>query len=104
LAKEAIAARHNWVRPLGDAPSESVQRERWFREVSTVAAYRDPLARRGSAPPRHGSGPGEPQTGGAAQEGAGCGERAKATSVNTMDQQTAPGLDVPVEIRQGVEL
>jgi hypothetical protein len=50
LAKEAIAARHSWVRPLGDVPSESVQRERWFREVSTVAAYRDPLASRVSAP------------------------------------------------------
>jgi conjugative relaxase-like TrwC/TraI family protein len=41
LAEEAIAARHTWVRPLGPPPSGSAQRERWLREVSTVAAYRD---------------------------------------------------------------
>ena len=41
LAEEAIAAGQTWVRPLGAPPREAAQRERWLREVSTVAAYRD---------------------------------------------------------------
>ena len=41
LAEEAITAGQSWVRPLGAPPSEPAQRERWLREVSTVAAYRD---------------------------------------------------------------
>jgi conjugative relaxase-like TrwC/TraI family protein len=41
LAEEAIAAHHSWVRPLGIPPNDSVRRERWTREVATIAAYRD---------------------------------------------------------------
>jgi len=41
LAEEAIARRDSWVRSLGDPPSGASRRERWLREVSTVAAYLD---------------------------------------------------------------
>jgi hypothetical protein len=41
LAEEAIAASRGWVGPLGRPPDDPIRRERWTREVSTVAAYRD---------------------------------------------------------------
>jgi hypothetical protein len=41
LVEEAIASGHAWLRPLGAPPSALAKWERWLREVSTVAAYRD---------------------------------------------------------------
>ena len=41
LAEEAIAAGQTWLRPLGASAERPARRERWLREVSTVAAYRD---------------------------------------------------------------
>ena len=104
LAKEAITARHVWVRALGDPPSESPQRERWLREVSTVAAYRDrwhiegqrPL---GAAPDRDNF---EQTT--QRKRALAAGERAKAITMDTTVQQMNPGLDPPVGVQQGVEL
>ena len=71
LAEEAIAARHTWVRPLGPPPSGSAQRERWLREVSTVAAYRDRWHSEGQRSLGRGSGSRRHGTDGPAQEGAG---------------------------------
>ena len=104
LAEEAITAGHGWVRALGDPPSESPQRERWLREVSTVAAYRDrwhiegrrPL---GAAPDRENF---EQTT--QRKRAIAAGERAKAITMDTMDQQINLGLDPPVGVQRGVEL
>lgn len=41
VAQQAVAAGRPWLRGLGSPPSEPLRRERWLREVSTVAAYRD---------------------------------------------------------------
>jgi hypothetical protein len=41
LAAQAVEAGQPWVAGLGNPPAEPVRREGWFREVSTVAAYRD---------------------------------------------------------------
>ena len=104
LAEEAIMARQGWVQSLGDPPSESPQRERWLREVSTVAAYRDlwhiegrrPL---GAAPDRDNF---EQTT--QRKRALAAGERAKAITMDTTDQKFNTGLDALVGIQQGVEL
>ncbi|MGH8981624.1 MAG: MobF family relaxase, partial [Acidimicrobiales bacterium] len=41
LAERAMADGRPWVAEFGNPPSEPARRERWLREVSTVAAYRD---------------------------------------------------------------
>ena len=41
LAAEAIATGQSWVHKLGRVPREPTRRERWIRDVSTVAAYRE---------------------------------------------------------------
>jgi hypothetical protein len=104
LAQEAIAGRYNWVQSLGDPPSTAAGRERWLREVSTVAAYRDrwnieggrPL---GAAPDREDL---EQTT--QRKRALAAGERAKAISANTMSRQIASGSEVDVGTPQGVEL
>jgi conjugative relaxase-like TrwC/TraI family protein len=104
LAQEAITARHSWVRALGDPPSESPQRERWLREVSTVAAYRDCWHIEGRRP--LGAAPDRENLEQTAQRrrARAAGERAKAMTIDTMDQHINPGLDAPVGIQHRVEL
>ena len=41
LAARAVENAHVWVGTLGAPPGDPTRRERWLREVSTVAAYRD---------------------------------------------------------------
>ena len=41
LAAQAVEAGRPWVTGLGNPPIGPTRRERWLREVSTVAAYRD---------------------------------------------------------------
>ena len=41
LAEQAVETSEPWVQRLGTAPATPARRERWLREVSTVAAYRD---------------------------------------------------------------
>jgi hypothetical protein len=41
LATQAVAAGRPWLDGLGNPPAEPARRQRWLREVSTVAAYRD---------------------------------------------------------------
>jgi hypothetical protein len=104
LAEEAITARHRWLRPLGAPPSGSAQRERWLREASTVAAYRDrwhiegqrPL---GAAPDRE-----DLEQMSQRKRALAAGERAKAISTEATEQRINPGLEVDVGIAQGVEL
>jgi hypothetical protein len=104
LAEEAIAARHSWVRPLGDPPKGSAQRGRWLREVSTVAAYRDRWhiegqRRLGAAPDRE-----DLEQMSQRKRALAAGERAKAISTEATEQRINTGLEVDVGIAQGVEL
>ena len=104
LAEEAIAARRTWVRPLGPPPSGSAQRERWLREVSTVAAYRDRCHIEGHRP--LGAAPDREDLEQTAQRkrALDAGERAKTISTDRMNQPINHGVEPWVEISQGVEL
>jgi conjugative relaxase-like TrwC/TraI family protein len=104
LTEEAIAARDSWLRPLGSPPSDPAQRERWLREVSTVAAYRErwhiegqrPL---GPAPDRDNL---EQTT--QRKRALAAGERARAMRTKAMVQRIDPTVAPQVEISQVVEL
>ncbi|MDA8310712.1 MAG: relaxase domain-containing protein [Actinomycetota bacterium] len=41
LVARALVGAEPWLRALGTPPTEPARRERWLREVATVAAYRD---------------------------------------------------------------
>ena len=101
VGEEAIAARHSWLRPLGAPPSEPAQRERWLREVSTVAAYRDRWHIEGQRP--LGAAPDREDLEQTAQRkrALAAGERARAISAGTMDQQIVSGLEVDVGTAAG---
>jgi len=104
LAEEAIAARHAWLRPLGAPPSDPAKQERWLREVSTIAAYRDRWHIEGQRP--LGAVPGREDLEQTVQRkrALAAGERARAISMDTMDRRIDPSLEPRVEIQQGVEL
>jgi conjugative relaxase-like TrwC/TraI family protein len=104
LVEEAIAARQSWLRALGDPPSESPQRERWLREVSTVAAYRDRWHIEGKRPLGEPSDRKNIEQTAQRKRALAAGERAKVITMDTMDQKFDPGLDAGVGIPQGVEL
>jgi hypothetical protein len=104
LAEQAIETGEQWVLRLGTPPATPAHRERWLREVSTVAAYRDrwrianddPLDERGSTRTTE-------QTGQRrlAQSAV---TRAKAFSGTQIEQRTIPVPEAAVEVRRGVEL
>jgi hypothetical protein len=104
LAEEAIAAGHAWLRPFGAPPSGPAPRERWLREVSTVAAYRDrwhiegqhPL---GAAPDRENH-----EQSAQREKALAAGKWARAISTAALIRPTKTGLEVNVETRLGVEL
>ena len=41
LADQAVESGESWIQRLGIPPASPARRERWIREVSTIAAYRD---------------------------------------------------------------
>ena len=104
LAEEAITAGHSWVRAVGAPPSGAAQADRWLREVSTVAAYRDRWHIEGRRPV--GAAPDRNNLEQTAQRkrALAAGERAKAISADTTSQPINHGLELSVEISQGVEL
>jgi hypothetical protein len=103
LAEKAIAHRESWVRSLGDPPSGAAKQERWLREVSTIAAYRDRwnvegLRPLGAAPDRENH---EQST--QRKRAMTAAEGAKELSASTMSRQIAPGSEVEVGTPLGVE-
>jgi hypothetical protein len=104
LAQEAIAAGHAWLRPLGSPPSAPAQRERWLREVSTVAAYRDRWHIQGRRPLGEPPDPKDLEQTAQRRRALAAGKRAKAITTDTMVHHVNPGLEPPVGIQLGVEL
>jgi hypothetical protein len=104
LAQEAIMDRQGWVRPLGSPPSDPALRDRWLRDVSTVAAHRDRWHIEGPRP--LGMAPEQENREQTAQRkrALAAGERARAISATKTDQRIASGLEVDVGTPQGVEL
>lgn len=49
-ARTALTKGDAWTRHLGPPPTEPTQRQTWFRDLATVAAYRDRHAITGDTP------------------------------------------------------
>jgi conjugative relaxase-like TrwC/TraI family protein len=104
LANQAVGAGENWVQSLGTPPETPARRERWIKEVSTIAAYRDRWHITGhSAVGKQGDKSSIEQTG-QCQRALAAAARAKAISSAALEQQSSFSAEVAVEAQRGVEL
>jgi hypothetical protein len=104
LAVEAIVTGQSWVRPLGAPPSAPAKRERWLREVSTVAAYRDLWHIEDQRP--LGAAPGRENFDQTVQreKALAAGKWARAISTPAVDQPNNQALEQKVEISPEIEI
>jgi conjugative relaxase-like TrwC/TraI family protein len=104
LADQAVETGDDWVRHLGSPPAAPVRLERWMREVSTVAAYRDRWHISGQSTLGKQGDVRSSEQGGQRQRAQTAAARAIATSGARMDQQMGSSPEVTVEVERGVEL
>jgi len=103
LAEEAIISGHSWVQRLGSPPSEPSRRERWMREISTVAAYRDRWHVAGEHIIGSQAGLSNEQTG-HSQRARAATARAVAISRDDHGEQASPTWEPQIQAGRGVEL
>jgi hypothetical protein len=103
LAVEAIVTGQSWVRPLGVPPNAPARRERWLREVSTVAAYRELWHIEDQRP--LGTAPGRENLEQTVQreKALAAGKSARAINTPAVDQPDNQALEQQVEISPGIE-
>jgi conjugative relaxase-like TrwC/TraI family protein len=103
LANQAVETGESWVVNLGTSPATPARRERWMRELSTIAAYRDRWHVTGrSTLDKRGNVSAE-QTG-QRQRAQAAVTRATAISSAELEQQSHFSPEVAVETQRGVEL
>jgi hypothetical protein len=103
LAVEAIACGDSWVRSLGDPPSGAARQERWLREVSTIAAYRDRWNIVGQRPLGAATDRENQEQIAQRKRALAAGQRAKAISTGVTDQPIDRGMEPRVDTSQGIE-
>jgi transcriptional regulator of acetoin/glycerol metabolism len=104
LAEQAVGTVDSWAQPLGAPPAGSARLERWMREVSTIAAYRDRWHITGqSALGKQGDANSIEQAG-ERQRAQAAAVRAMAISNAGAEQQTGPSHVVDVQVSRGVDL
>jgi len=104
LAEQAVETGERWAERFGTPPRTPAHRERWMRELSTVAAYRDRwhitsqslLGKQGDVTSTE-------QTG-QRQRAQAAAARAMAISNVAAEHQNSPNLEVEVELQRGVEV
>jgi conjugative relaxase-like TrwC/TraI family protein len=104
LADQAVGTGESWVQRLGTPPATPARRERWIREVSIVAAYRDRWHITGqSAVGNQGDASSIEQTG-QRQRALAAAARATALSSAALEQPSSFSPEVAVQAQRGVEL
>jgi hypothetical protein len=104
LADQAVGTGESWVQRLGTPPTNPARRERWIKEVSTIAAYRDRWHVTGhSAVGKQGDTSSIEQTG-QCQRALAAAARATIISSTALEQQSNVSAEVAVEVQRGVEL
>ena len=104
LADHAVGTGESWVQRLGTPPATPARRERWIREVSTVAAYRDRWPITGQSPVgKQGDTSSNEQTG-QWQRALAASSRARAINSAALEQQSSLNAEVAVEAQRRVEL
>jgi hypothetical protein len=104
LAQEAIAAGHAWLRPFGAPPGAPAQQERWLREVSTVAAYRDRWHIEGQGPLGPASDRENYEQTAQRNKALAAGKWARAISTPAVDEPNSQAWEPQVKISRGIEL
>jgi conjugative relaxase-like TrwC/TraI family protein len=104
LADRAVENSEGWARRFGIPPTAPARRERWMREISTIAAYRDRwhltnqsvLGKQGDVSSTEQSGQRQLAQAAAA--------RAAAINCAALEQHSSFSPEVAVEAQRGVEL
>jgi hypothetical protein len=104
LAYQAIEAGQTWVQHLGPVPADRRDRTRWFRKVSTIAAYRERWHITGSTPIGTVTQADGTERISQFRRANAAAEHAQAISLGTEGRQNNLGPQVEVDIVQGVEL
>ncbi len=106
LAAQAVETRRLWVDALGglNRPTDPARRERWLREVSTVAAYRDRWHVTGSRPLGQQADAASTEQAVQCRRAQAAIERAKAHSQTEAPKPAGPALEVELPVERGVEL
>jgi conjugative relaxase-like TrwC/TraI family protein len=103
LAEQAVEGRHPWVQRLGTPPSEPTRRERWMREVSTVAAYRDRWHITSQRAIGTDAKPESIEERSQRQRAQAAIERAVAISTTEAERATSANPQVEIEVQRGLE-
>ncbi len=104
LADQAVGTGEPWVQRLGTPPANPDRRERWMKELSTIAAYRDRWHITGhSAVGKRGDTSSIEQTG-QRQRALAAVARAKSISSAELGQQSSLSAEVVAEAQMGVQL
>jgi hypothetical protein len=104
LTEQAVKAGEPWVERLGTPPATPAHRERWLREVSTVAAYRDLWHISGQSPLGERDGGRSAEQTGQLRRAQAAATRAVAFGGARTQHQTVPVPEAAVEVRGGIEL
>ena len=104
LADQAVETGASWVQRLGTRPASPARRERWMREVSTVAAYRDRWYVTGQSAVGRPGDVSSTEQAGQRQRALAAATRATAISSAALEQQSSLSPEVGVEAQGGVEL
>jgi hypothetical protein len=104
LASQAVEAGQTWVQHLGPVPADPRDRTRWFRKVSTIAAYRERWHITGSTPIGTATQADGTERISQFRRAHAATEHARAISQGTDRRPTSVGPEVEIEVVQGVEL
>ena len=104
LADQAVGTGESWIQHLGTPPATPARRERWIREVSTIAAYRDRWHISGHSPVGKQGDVSHTEQTGQRQRAQAAAARAIAITSAAAEKQANPSLEVTVEVQKGVEL
>jgi conjugative relaxase-like TrwC/TraI family protein len=104
LADQAVETGQSWADRLGAPPTAPARRERWMREVSTIAAYRDRWRITGQSVLGNQAGVKSLEQTGERLRAQAAAVRATAISSASTEQQKSQIPEVEVQVLRGVEL
>ena len=104
LANQAVDSGESWLQRLGTQPATPTRRERWIREISTIAGYRDRWHITGHSPVGKLGDAGSIEQTGQCQRALSAAARATAISSADLEKQSSFSPELAVEAQRGVEL
>jgi hypothetical protein len=103
LATQAVEAGRPWMGGFGSPPTDPARRDRWLREVSTVAAYRDRWQITGRRPIGDQAGVASIEQMVQYRRAQAAMERATTLGRAETPEPVSPVLEVEIQVQRGVE-